>query len=44
MNTHTLMSLRTHPDEAAVEDAWEQGRALTLDDAVALAREAAIPA
>jgi len=33
----TLTAVRAHLDEAAFAEAWEQGRALSLDDAVALA-------
>ena len=33
----TLAAVRVHLDEAAFAEAWEQGRALSLDDAVALA-------
>jgi hypothetical protein len=33
----TLTSIRGQLDEAAFADAWEQGRALTADEAVALA-------
>jgi predicted ATPase/class 3 adenylate cyclase len=35
----TLAVIRRELDEAAVAEAWEQGRALTLDEAVALALE-----
>jgi hypothetical protein len=37
MNDQTLASIRTQLDEAALGEAWEQGRALTADQAVALA-------
>jgi predicted ATPase len=37
MNEETLATIRTQLDEAAFAEAWEQGRALTLDEAVALA-------
>jgi predicted ATPase len=37
MNEETLTTVRAHLDEAAFAEAWEQGRALTADDAVALA-------
>ncbi len=37
MNEETLVAIRTQLDEAAVAQAWEQGRALTADAAVALA-------
>jgi len=40
MNERTLAIIRSHLDEAAFADAWEQGRALTLDDACDLALEA----
>jgi tetratricopeptide (TPR) repeat protein len=33
----TRAAIRAHLDEAAFAEAWEQGRALSLDDAVALA-------
>jgi predicted ATPase len=33
----TRTAIRAHLDEAAFAEAWEQGRALSLDDAVALA-------
>lgn len=33
----TLATVRTQLDEAALAEAWEQGRMLTLDEAVALA-------
>ena len=36
-NEETLTIIRKQLDEAAVAEAWEQGRALTLDEAVALA-------
>ena len=36
-NERTLITIRTQLDEAAVAEAWEQGRALTADEAVALA-------
>ena len=36
-NDETLTSIRTQLDHAAFAEAWEEGRALTLDDAVALA-------
>jgi hypothetical protein len=32
-----LATIRAHLDDAAVAEAWEQGRALTADEAVALA-------
>ena len=32
-----LSAIRTQLDEAAFADAWEQGRTLTADEAVALA-------
>lgn len=37
MNEETLTNIRTQLDEAAFAEAWEQGRALTTDEAVALA-------
>lgn len=37
MSEETLATIRTQLDEAALAEAWEQGRALTLDAAVALA-------
>lgn len=37
MNEKTLTTIRTELDEAGLAEAWEQGRALTLDQAVALA-------
>nr|MBA3332839.1 tetratricopeptide repeat protein [Actinomycetota bacterium] len=37
MNEGTLAIIRTQLDEAAFDEAWEQGRALTVDEAVALA-------
>ena len=37
MNDKTLVAIRTQLDNAAVAEAWEQGRALTPDEAVALA-------
>jgi predicted ATPase len=40
MNERTLATIRTQLDEAAFADAWEQGRALRLDEATALALEA----
>jgi hypothetical protein len=36
-NEETLSSIRTQLDEAAFAEAWEQGRKLTADEAVALA-------
>lgn len=36
MNDETLTTIRTQLDDAALADAWEQGRALTVDEAVAL--------
>ena len=33
----TLTTIRTQLDEAALAEAWDQGRALTVDEAVALA-------
>jgi tetratricopeptide (TPR) repeat protein len=37
MNDETLAIIRAQLDEAAFAEAWEQGRKLTLDEAVALA-------
>jgi len=37
MNEETLATIRTQLGEAAFAEEWEQGRALTVDDAVALA-------
>ena len=37
MNEETLTAVREQLGEAAVAEAWEQGRALTVDEAVALA-------
>ncbi len=37
MNERTTTSIRTHLDEAAFAEAWEEGRKLTADEAVALA-------
>jgi predicted ATPase/class 3 adenylate cyclase len=37
MNDRTLASIRAQLDEAAFAEEWEQGRALTVDEAVALA-------
>ena len=39
MNEQTLATIRTQLDEAAFDEAWEQGQALSADDAVALALE-----
>jgi predicted ATPase len=39
MNEKTLSTIRARLDESAFAEAWEQGRALTIDDAVALALE-----
>jgi len=36
-NEETLSSIRTQLDEAAFAEAWEEGRKLTADEAVALA-------
>lgn len=41
MNAGTLSTIRTKLDEATFAEAWEQGRALTLDGAVALALDEA---
>jgi predicted ATPase/DNA-binding SARP family transcriptional activator len=40
----TLTAIRDQLDEAAFADAWEQGRALTADEAVALALDLLAPA
>jgi len=37
MNEQTLLAIRARLDESAFAEAWEQGRALTADEAVALA-------
>ena len=37
LNEKTLATIRAQLDEAAFAEAWDQGRALTLDEAVALA-------
>ena len=37
MNEETLTTIRAQLDEAAFAEAWEQGRTLTVDEAVALA-------
>jgi class 3 adenylate cyclase len=37
LNEGTLAIVRAELDEAALAEAWEDGRALTLDEAVALA-------
>jgi predicted ATPase/class 3 adenylate cyclase len=37
MNEETLATIRAQLDEAAFADAWEQGRSLTMDEAVSLA-------
>jgi hypothetical protein len=37
MNEETLAAIRARLDEGAFVEAWEQGRALTIDEAVALA-------
>jgi tetratricopeptide (TPR) repeat protein len=37
LNDETLVAIREQLDDAAVAEAWEQGRALTVDEAVALA-------
>jgi predicted ATPase len=39
-NAQTLATIRTQLDEAATAEAWERGRALTVDEAVSLALEA----
>ena len=37
LNEGTLAIVRRHLDETAFAEAWEQGRKLTVDEAVALA-------
>jgi hypothetical protein len=37
MNEETITSIRAQVDEAAFAEAWEQGRKLSVDEAVALA-------
>jgi tetratricopeptide (TPR) repeat protein len=37
MNEETLTAIRTQLNEAAFAEAWEEGRALTIDEAIALA-------
>jgi hypothetical protein len=37
LNEGTLVIIRSQLDEVAFAEAWEQGRTLTLDEAVALA-------
>jgi predicted ATPase len=39
LKEETLAKIRTQLDEAALAEAWEQGKALTVDEAVALALE-----
>jgi predicted ATPase/class 3 adenylate cyclase len=39
MNEETLSAIRARLDESAFAEAWEQGRALTIDEAVALTLE-----
>ena len=39
MNEQTLSAIRARLDESAFAEAWQQGRALTIDEAVALALE-----
>jgi hypothetical protein len=39
-NDEALTLIRRQLDEAAVAEAWEEGRKLTADEAVALARAA----
>ena len=39
MNEQTLSAIRARLDEGAFAEAWEQGQALTIDEAVALALE-----
>jgi hypothetical protein len=40
MTKKALTAIRHQPDEAAFADAWEEGRTLTAEEAVALARDA----
>ena len=40
MNAETLVASRSQLDEGAYAEAWEQGRLLTLDEALALAVDA----
>ncbi len=40
MNEQTVSAIRAQLDEGAFAEAWEQGRALTIDEAVALALDA----
>jgi hypothetical protein len=42
MNEATLTTIRAQLDEAAVAEAWEQGRTLTLDEAVELALDSLV--
>jgi hypothetical protein len=37
LNERTLAAIRSRLDETAFAEAWEQGRTLTADEAVALA-------
>jgi hypothetical protein len=37
MNEETLTTVRSQLDEGAFAEAWEQGKSLTVDEAVALA-------
>jgi hypothetical protein len=37
MNEETLATIRTQLDEPAFDEEWEQGRSLTVDEAVSLA-------
>ena len=37
MNERTLLAIRARLDESAFAEAWEQGRTLTIEEAVALA-------
>jgi hypothetical protein len=38
-NTETLATLQRQLDHAALADAWEHGKALTSDQAIAVTRE-----
>jgi hypothetical protein len=40
MNEQTLSTIRARLDESALAEAWDPGRALTINEAVALALEA----
>ena len=40
MNEETLVTIRAQLDEAAFAEAWDEGRALTVEDAAELALDA----